>query len=151
MFSSTTSFKLCFNWSASEYSLSLSWWIFLGRILAKSWVVKSGFIILTCFLCWLLLEITLCSLISSALDCPQYPLKPGLADCGLQLNKAYLFIFFGIKINRKFLNCQNWNIYGYFIVQDELYPVIECNVTTAKISGRWSANRTRSCRKCSTR
>ena len=82
MFSSTRSLTVCFNWSASEYNLSLSWWIFLGKMRAKSWVVRSGFMILICLRCWFLL-MTDCSPISSELAWPQYPLKPGLADCGL--------------------------------------------------------------------
>ena len=92
MFYYINSLTVCFNCKAYEYNLYLSWWIFLGRILAKSWVVKSGFIILICFLLAFLLA-TLWSPISSELAWPQYPLYPGLADCGLNSLHNYLFIF----------------------------------------------------------
>lgn len=79
-FSSTTSLRLCFSWRASEYNLYLSWWIFFGKILAKSCIVRSGLRILGCCLpAWRLLFYEL----SSGLACPQYPRCPGLADCGL--------------------------------------------------------------------
>ena len=82
VFSSNISFKVCFSCSVSEYSLYLSWYIFLGMILAKSFVVSYGFIILTCFRCKLR-EWVSSSFRSSELICICIPRWPGFADCGL--------------------------------------------------------------------
>jgi len=96
VFSSFTSFIICFSCSVYEYNLYLSWYIFLGKIREKSCEVRSGFKILTSlFRAWLLL-------ISSQLDCPQYPCF-GFADCGLYTPIVYLidYFLFNIKYNNR--------------------------------------------------
>jgi hypothetical protein len=64
-----TSLKACLSCNPYEYNLSLSLYIFLGSILAKSLVVRSGFKYLTFFL--LLGYLVDCSSWSSVLGTPQ--------------------------------------------------------------------------------